>query len=74
MMNGGTMTYAVFRKVFFPYLCHGQAGEREADDMDSQKGEEENQIKKRMQEDRVGQGKQAQQRISLIEKTLKIKL
>jgi len=74
MMKGGTMTYAVFRKVFFPYLCHGQAGEREADDMDSQKGEEENKIKLRMKDDRAGQGKLAQDRISEIEKTLKIRL
>ena len=59
MKNGGTMKYAVFRKVFFPYLCHGQAGEREADDMDSQKGEEENKIKSRMKDDRAGQGRLA---------------
>ena len=68
------MKYAVFRKVFFPYLCHGQAGEREADDMDSLKGEEEHRIKVRMKEDRTGEGKLAQDRISQIEKILKIKL
>ena len=42
--------------------------------MDSLKGEEEHRIKVRMKEDRTGEGKLAQDRISQIEKILKIKL
>jgi hypothetical protein len=29
------MEYAMFKKTFFPQLCHAQADEKEADDMDS---------------------------------------
>lgn len=39
--NGNTMTYPVFKKQFFPNLCHALADEREGDDMDSEKGAKE---------------------------------
>ena len=39
--NGNTMTYPIFKKYFFPNLCHALADEREGDDMDSEKGAKE---------------------------------
>lgn len=39
--NGNIMTYPVFKKQFFPNLCHALADEREGDDMDSEKGAKE---------------------------------
>ncbi len=51
IQNGGTMSYQVFKKFFFPHLCHATQDEREGDDMDSQKGDEERKAKEQQSEE-----------------------
>lgn len=60
--------------MFFPQLCHAEADDREADDMDSEKDEQERQVKKLLSSDTKLQSQVVLERINKIEKALKHKL
>lgn len=51
LQRGGIMNFPVFKKAFFPQLCHAETDDKEADDMDSEKDEQEKRVKQLLSSD-----------------------
>jgi hypothetical protein len=71
---GNTMTYQVFKKSFFPQMCHAQADDRDGDDLDSQHEGARNHIFDQATNHRDEQPRKVKQRMLEIERKLRIKL